>query len=60
MFLRWHSFVDVVAGVLLAVLARQAGKFVSERETARGADGDDRQPVWEPIFPSKKSNAPAE
>jgi predicted membrane channel-forming protein YqfA (hemolysin III family) len=60
MFLRWHWFVDVVAGVLLAVLARQAGKFVSERETARGQDGDDRQPVWEPIFPSNTGSSTAE
>lgn len=60
MFLRWHWFVDVVAGMLLAVLARQAGKFVSERETARGLDGDERQPVWEPIFPARRGGDAAE
>ncbi|MBK6578628.1 MAG: phosphatase PAP2 family protein [Sandaracinaceae bacterium] len=50
MFLRWHWFVDVVAGVMLAVLARQCGKLVAEREADRGCDGDERQPVWEPIL----------
>ncbi len=59
MFLRWHWFVDVVAGVLLAVLARQTGRLVADREADRGLPGDDRQPVWEPIFPRRARRSDA-
>ncbi len=50
MFLRWHYFIDVVAGLALAIAARTIAVAVSRREAGRGEEGDERQPVWEPIF----------
>jgi hypothetical protein len=47
MFLRWHWFIDVAAGLLLAFAARAFAKAVAEREELRGGPYDDRQPVWE-------------
>jgi membrane-associated phospholipid phosphatase len=49
MFLRWHWLIDVIAGVALALFARQLALIVTRREGDRGEE-DDRQPVWEPIF----------
>ncbi len=49
MFLRWHWFIDVAAGVLLAVAARRFAVAVSDREGARGSLEDTRQRVWEPL-----------
>lgn len=50
MFLRWHYFIDVVAGLALAFGARTIAVAVSRREAARAKDDDDRPRVWEPIF----------
>ncbi len=50
MFLRWHYFIDVVAGLALAIAARTVAYAVSRREASRGEDGDERQPVLEPLF----------
>jgi len=50
MFLRWHWFVDVVAGLCLAATARAFAVWVGRRSRERAADGVDRQPVWEPLF----------
>jgi hypothetical protein len=47
MFLRWHWFIDVALGVLLAFAARRFGVAVSAREELRGGLYDPRQPVWE-------------
>ena len=47
MFLRWHWFIDVAAGLLLAFVARQFAVAVSGREELRGGPYDSRQPVWE-------------
>ena len=47
MFLRWHWFIDVVAGLALALLARKFAVAVAEREEIRGGPSDRRQPVWE-------------
>jgi len=44
MLLRWHYAVDVIAGVLLALLARQVARRVAYREAQRDAAGV--QPVW--------------
>ena len=49
MFLRWHWFIDVIAGALLALTARAVGVAVERRERARADDDDPRQPVWEPL-----------
>lgn len=49
MFLRWHWFIDVALGLLLAVAARRFAVAVSSREEGRGSSYDDRQPVWEPL-----------
>jgi len=50
MFLRWHYFIDVVAGLALALAARTVAVAVSRREAARAKPGDERPRVWEPIF----------
>lgn len=47
MFLRWHWFIDVALGVLLAFAARRFAVAVADREEARGGLYDARQPVWE-------------
>lgn len=47
MFLRWHWFIDVALGVLLAFAARRFAVFVADREELRGGLYDPRQPVWE-------------
>ncbi|MGB8329924.1 MAG: phosphatase PAP2 family protein [Polyangiales bacterium] len=47
MFLRWHWFIDVVVGVVLAFAARKFAVAVTEREMLRGTRYDGRQPVWE-------------
>ncbi len=47
MFLRWHWFIDVAVGVLLAFAARGFARAVAEREEPRGGLYDARQPVWE-------------
>jgi membrane-associated phospholipid phosphatase len=45
LFLRWHYAVDVLAGLLLAVLAQRLGILSADRETDEARAG--RQPVWE-------------
>ena len=51
LLLRWHWFVDVLAGLALAVAARQIGVFVAKREIVRDGPDDERQPIWErPLF----------
>jgi hypothetical protein len=52
MFLRWHWGIDIVAGLLLAVIARLVALTTSRFEHGRGRGDDDRQPVWEPITPA--------
>ena len=47
MFLRWHWFIDVALGLLLAFAARGFAVAVASREEARGTPYDGRQPVWE-------------
>jgi membrane-associated phospholipid phosphatase len=47
MFLRWHWFIDVALGLLLAFAARGFAMAVAEREELRGGPYDARQPVWE-------------
>lgn len=47
MFLRWHWFIDVAAGLLLAFAARRFALALAEREEQRGGPNDSRQPVWE-------------
>ncbi len=47
MFLRWHWFIDVALGLLLAFAARRFACAVAEREELRGERYDVRQPVWE-------------
>jgi membrane-associated phospholipid phosphatase len=49
MFLRWHWFIDVAMGLLLAFAARRFAVAVSEREEHRGGPHDPRQPVWEQL-----------
>ncbi len=51
MFLRWHWFIDVALGLLLAFAARVFAKAVAEREVLRGGAYDPRQPVWERLLP---------
>ncbi|MDH5491421.1 MAG: phosphatase PAP2 family protein [Myxococcales bacterium] len=51
MFLRWHWAIDVIMGLLLALLARVLARLVSRSELFRGVGRDDRQPVWEPLHP---------
>jgi hypothetical protein len=50
MFLRWHWFVDVVAGAALASAARAIAVAVERRERARSEEDDSRQEVWEPLI----------
>jgi len=47
MFLRWHWFIDVAAGLLLAFAARRFAVALASREELRGSLYDARQPVWE-------------
>lgn len=47
MFLRWHWFIDVALGLLLAFAARGFAVAVASREELRGSVYDVRQPVWE-------------
>ena len=49
MFLRWHWFIDVALGLLLAFAARGFAVAVSSREEQRGSPYDMRQSVWEPL-----------
>jgi hypothetical protein len=50
LFLRWHWFIDVAMGLVLAVLARRFAVAVATREADRGSRSDPRQPVWEPLY----------
>jgi len=47
MFLRWHWFIDVAIGLLLAFAARGFAVAVADREEHRGGRYDARQRVWE-------------
>jgi len=47
MFLRWHWFIDVAVGLLLAFAARRFAVAVANREVLRGGRTDARQAVWE-------------
>lgn len=47
MFLRWHWFIDVALGLLLAIAARRFAVAIAAREEGRGGPHDRRQPVWE-------------
>jgi len=47
MFLRWHWFIDVAVGLLLAFAARRFAVAVADREALRGGLYDPRQAVWE-------------
>jgi len=47
LFLRWHWFIDVALGLLLAFAARRFAVAVASREEQRGGVYDGRQPVWE-------------
>jgi hypothetical protein len=49
MFLRWHWFIDVVAGLLLAFAARGFAVAIATREESRGGPHNRRQPVWEQV-----------
>lgn len=49
MFLRWHWFIDVALGVMLAFAARRFAIALADREELRGGLYDGRQPVWEPL-----------
>ncbi len=49
MFLRWHWFIDVAMGLVLAFAARRFAVAVAEREERRGGPYDPRQPVWEQL-----------
>lgn len=49
MFLRWHWFIDVALGLLLAFAARGFAVAVASREELRGTFYDGRQPVWEKL-----------
>ncbi len=55
MFLRWHWFVDVIAGLCLAITARHVSVLIARREGGRGRGEDDRQPTWEPMFSYQKN-----
>jgi hypothetical protein len=44
MLLRWHYAIDVIAGLLLALLARRVARRVADGEWLR--DGAGAQPVW--------------
>ena len=50
MFLRWHWFIDVAMGLILAVVARRFAVAVATREENRGSRSDPRQPVWERLY----------
>ena len=50
MFLRWHYFIDVVAGLALALAARTIAMVVGRKEASRRSEDDPRPPVWEPAF----------
>jgi membrane-associated phospholipid phosphatase len=54
MLLRWHYGIDVIFGLMLAITARSMSVWVAEREQDRGRQ-DDRQPVWEPLFPFQRA-----
>jgi len=47
MFLRWHWFIDVAAGLLLAFAARRFAVAVAIREAHRDELYEPRQAVWE-------------
>ncbi len=47
LFLRWHWFIDVALGLLLAFAARKFAVAVAGREDLRGGPYDPRQAVWE-------------
>jgi hypothetical protein len=49
MLLRWHWGIDVVAGIVLAALARWAAVKLASHEAVRDGEQDRRQPVWEPL-----------
>lgn len=49
LFLRWHWFVDVLAGFSLAIAARTLSVWVTDRELQRGGPYDTRQPAWEDL-----------
>lgn len=45
--LRWHYGIDLLAGLLLALLAQRLAIVISRRESTRPQRG--LQPVWEPL-----------
>ena len=49
MFLRWHWFIDVAAGLVLAFAARRFAIAIATREELRGGPRDPRQPVFEQL-----------
>ena len=51
MFLRWHYVIDVVAGLILAVVAHTLAVRLSEREAQR-RDAQGLDPMW-PQWPAK-------
>lgn len=51
LLLRWHWFVDVLAGLALASTARWIAITIAPKEELRGTEEDSRQRVWEPLFP---------
>ncbi len=53
LLLRWHWGIDVIAGLLLAVFARQLSIGIARREVQRARSG--RQPVWERWTPHPKA-----
>jgi hypothetical protein len=50
LFLRWHWFIDVASGLVLAVVARRFAVAIAMREEDRGSRRDPRQPVWERLY----------
>ena len=54
MLLRWHWGIDVVVGIALAAMAHVVSVRVARRERRRGV-ADDRQLVWEPVFPWQRA-----
>jgi membrane-associated phospholipid phosphatase len=48
MFLRWHYFIDVVAGLTLATTASFLGQYVADWERAK-RERLGLQPAWTPL-----------
>ena len=49
MFLRWHWFVDVLAGLVLAFSARALAVAITAKELERAEEDPERQAVWETL-----------